>query len=99
MHKQIFEEGKLRKHELEIKVRNNYSELFIFVIEVADLNSALAESWSNLNMLQLFSAKYHFNKVDTTVNKATTALLGFWNEKISTFNTTSSLKKKSKDFA
>lgn len=47
-------------------------------------------------MLLLFSAKYHFNKVDTTVNKATTALLGLWNEKITTFNTTSSLKKRAK---
>jgi hypothetical protein len=63
---------------------------------IDDLNSALTKSWSNMNMLLLFSTKYHFNKVDTTVNKATTALLGFWNEKISTFNTTSSLKKRAK---
>ena len=81
MHKQIFEEGKSRKHQFEIKVRNKYSELFIFVVEVdvliGDLNLALTKSWSNINMLLLFSAKYHFNKVDTTVNKATTALLGF----------------------
>lgn len=39
----------------------------------------------------MFSAKYYFNKVDTTVNKAITALLGVWNEKISNFNTTSNI--------
>lgn len=33
-----------------------------------------------MNKLLMFSAKYYFNKVDTTVNKATTALLGVWNE-------------------
>ncbi|KAI7897863.1 uncharacterized protein BX663DRAFT_526707 [Cokeromyces recurvatus] len=72
-----------------------FEEVEIDVL-IDDLNSVLTKSWSNMNMLLMFSAKYHFNKVDTTVNKAITALLGFWNEKISTFNTTSSLKKRAK---
>lgn len=48
-----------------------------------------------MNMLMMFSEKYHFNNANTTVKKATTALSRYWNETIISGNSA----KKSKDLA
>ena len=45
-------------------------------------------------MLEMFSAKYHFNKISTTKSKIKEVLCLFWNEKINDPNASNTAKKR-----
>ncbi|KAI9480320.1 MAG: hypothetical protein EXX96DRAFT_176313 [Benjaminiella poitrasii] len=59
-----------------------------------DLNLIPPKTWTNMNMLEMFSERYHFNEASTTKFKIKSTLCSFWNEKANDTNAPNSAKRR-----